>query len=193
MTEFRSGPGTFIYKFSIGKGLMKIMKKVLSWLDLHFEAVLMSVFLCGVVVMMSIHVFFRYVVRAPLTWSEEATRYMFIWFVFTGMSYGIRNGTHIRVNIIEVLCPKVVPIFSWIQDIVGAAFVLYLTPAAVRAMQDIAARNQTSAGLHLPMVFVYGSLMLALILSIIRVIQRFALRFIPSQKTDFGTEGETVV
>lgn len=169
------------------------MKKILSWLDQHFEEVLMSVFLCGVVVMMSIHVFFRYVVKAPLTWSEEATRYMFIWFVFMGMSYGIRNGTHIRVNIVEVLCPKVVPLLSWIQDIVGAAFVFYLTPAALRAMQDIAARNQTSAGLHLPMVFVYGSLMLALILSILRVIQRFALRFTSARKTDSGTEGEALV
>ena len=149
------------------------MKKILSWLDLHFEEVLMSFLLCGVVVIMSIHVCFRYVVKAPLTWSEEAT--------------------HIRVNIIEVLCPKVVPLLSWIQDIVGAAFVFYLTPAALRAMQDIAARNQTSAGLHLPMVFVYGSLMLALILSILRVIQRFALRFTSARKTDSGTEGEALV
>ena len=76
----------------------------------------------------------RYFQLGTLTWSEEATRYMFIWFVFMGMSYGIRNGTHIRVNIIEVLCPKVVPLLSWIQDIVGAAFVFYLTPAALRAM-----------------------------------------------------------
>ena len=75
----------------------------------------------------------------------------------------------------------------------GAAFVFYLTPAALRAMQDIAARNQTSAGLHLPMVFVYGSLMLALILSILRVIQRFALRFTSARKTDSGTEGEALV
>lgn len=169
------------------------MKKVLSWLDQHFEEMLMCIFLCGVVVMMSIHVFFRYVMRAPLTWSEEATRYMFIWFVFMGMSYGIRNGTHIRVNIIEVLCPSVTSVFSWIQDIVGAAFIFYLTPAALRAMQDIAARNQTSAGLHLPMVFVYGALMLALILSTVRVIQKFVLRFISPRKADSEMEGEASV
>ena len=85
------------------------MKTTLRWLDQHFEEMLMAIFLCGVVVLMTLHVFFRYVMRAPLTWSEEATRYMFIWFVFIGISYGIRNNTHIRVNIIEVLCPKVIP------------------------------------------------------------------------------------
>ncbi len=79
------------------------MKKALCWLDRHFEEVLMAIFLCGIVIMMTTHVFFRYVMRTPLTWTEEATRYMFIWFVFMGFSYSIRNDAHIRVNIIEVL------------------------------------------------------------------------------------------
>lgn len=149
------------------------MKAALRWLDQHFEEVLMAIFLCGIVVMMTTHVFFRYVVKAPLTWSEEATRYMFIWFVFMGISYGIRNGTHIRVNIIEVLCPKVIPVFSLIQDVVGALFIFYLIPAALRSMQQLAARHQTSAGLHLPMVFVYGALMTGLCISVIRIIQKF--------------------
>lgn len=153
------------------------MKAALCWLDQHFEEMLMAIFLCGVVVMMTIHVFFRYVMRAPLTWSEEATRYMFIWFVFMGVSYGIRNNTHIRVNILEVLCPKVIPVFGLIQDVVGAAFVFYLLPAAWRSICMLAERNQTSAGLHLPMVFVYGALMLGLCLSVIRILQSFYFRF----------------
>lgn len=153
------------------------MKTTFRWLDQHFEEMLMAIFLCGVVVMMTTHVFFRYVMRAPLTWSEETTRYMFIWFVFMGVSYGIRNDTHIRVNIIEVLCPKVIPVFSLIQDTVGALFILYLTPAAFNSMQQIAERGQTSAGLHLPMTFVYGALMVGLCISIIRVVQKFYFRF----------------
>ena len=62
------------------------MKKVIRWLDQHFEEVLMAIFLSGVVIMMTTHVFFRYVMKAPLSWTEEATRYMFIWFVFLGMN-----------------------------------------------------------------------------------------------------------
>lgn len=152
------------------------MKKTLRWLDQHFEEVLLAIFLCGIVIMMTTHVFFRYVMKSPLTWTEEATRYMFIWFVFMGVSYGIRNDTHIRVNILEVLCPKVIPVFSLVQDIVSAAFVFYLLPAGMSAMQQIAERGQTSAGLHLPMVFVYGALMVGLWLSVIRIIQKFWMR-----------------
>lgn len=162
------------------------MKKVLMWLDRHFEEVLMSVFLCGIVIMMTIHVFCRYALRHPLTWTEEATRYMFIWFVFMGVSYGIRNGTHIRVNILEVFFPKVVPVFSWIQDIVGAAFILYMIPAAIAGVQTQIVRHQISAGLHLPMQFVYSSLMLALFLSVIRIIQRFIFRITAKKVTNHG-------
>lgn len=153
------------------------MKTTLRWLDQHFEEMLMAIFLCGVVVLMTLHVFFRYVMRAPLTWSEEATRYMFIWFVFIGISYGIRNNTHIRVNIIEVLCPMVIPVFSLIQDLAGALFILYLLPAAFNSMRQIAERNQTSAGLHLPMIFVYGALFMGLCISVIRIIQNFFAAF----------------
>ncbi len=153
------------------------MKKALFWLDRHFEEVLMAIFLCGIVIMMTTHVFFRYVMKAPLTWTEESTRYMFIWFVFMGVSYGIRNDTHIRVNIIEVLCPKMLPALSIIQDLVSATFVLYMLPAAFRSMQQLAARNQISAGLHLPMVFVYGALAFGLCLSVVRIIQKFYTRF----------------
>ena len=153
------------------------MKKLLSAFDQHFEEILMSVFLVGIVVMMTVHVFCRYVLKAPLTWTEEATRYMFIWFVFIGISYGIKKETHIRVNIIEPLHPKVIPIFSLIQDIIGAAFIFYMLPAAVKAMQQISMRHQISAGLHLPMICVYGALFIGLCLSVIRIIQKFYFRF----------------
>lgn len=154
------------------------MIKILKWMDKYFEEVIMAIALSGIVVMMSTHVFFRYVLESPLSWTEEATRYLFVWFVFMGVSYGIRNNTHIRVNVIETLYPKVEPVFSLIQDIVGAAFIFYMVPAAFKSMRFIAMRHQISAGLHLPMVYVYGALLVGLCLSVIRVIQRFYFRIL---------------
>ena len=153
------------------------MKKILTAIDKHVEELLMAISLSGVVIMMAVHVFFRYVVKSPLTWSEEARRYLFIWFVFLGFSYGIKNDTHIRVNIIETLYPKVVPIFNKIQFIVTTLFVLYLLPASYKVLQQVNMRHQISAGLHLPMEYVYGSLFLGLCLSVIRIIQKLVLYF----------------
>ena len=133
---------------------------------------------------MTLHVFFRYVMQAPLTWSEEATRYMFIWFVFIGISYGIRNNTHIRVNIIEVLCPKVIPVFSLIQDLAGALFILYLLPAAFNSMRQIAEKSNFRRAASSYDICV-GALFMGLCISVIRIIQKFYCRFrFPAAKTE---------
>lgn len=152
------------------------MKQIITWLDKHVEEILMCIFLAGIVIFMAVHVFFRYVLRSPLTWTEELTRYCFIWFVFSGFSYGIKNNTHIRVNIVETLYPKTVVIFGWIQDIVTLLFIVYMIPAGISSMKYFIARSQPSPGLHLPMIYVYGSLFLALFASLLRMLQKIYLK-----------------
>ena len=163
--------------------------KFLRWLDKHFEEMLMSIFLCGIVIFMTVHVFCRYVLKSPLVWTEEATRYLFIWFVYMGISYGIRNETHVRVNIVETFFPKVILVFGWIQDLVMTAFVIYLIPAGFRRLSDVAARGTTSAGLHRSMVFVYGALEVGLLFSVVRIIQKFYFRVSGIVKGNKGMKG----
>ena len=158
--------------------------KVLRWLDEHFEEVLMSVSLIGIVVAMSVHVFFRYVMKDPLTWTEECTRYLFIWFTFSGFGYGIKHESHIRVNIIETFCPKIIPVFSWIQDIVTLAFVIFMLPAGWASLQYFATHNMTSPGMGIPSWIVYASLFFGLIMGVIRMIQRIILRVTKHDTTD---------
>lgn len=158
------------------------MKKLLSMVDNHLEEVIMSVFLAGIVVFMSIHVFCRYVLKAPLTWSEEATRYMFIWFVFMGVSYGIKNDTHIRVNILESFFPKLIKPFRLIRYLAASSFILYLLPASYKGLQQIAMRKQISAGLHIPMTYIYGALFVGLCLSVIRILQILIQQFLSKKE-----------
>lgn len=152
------------------------MKKLLLWLDEKFEETILNILLAGIVISMSVHVFFRYVLKSPLTFTEELSRYLFIWFVFMGISYGIKESIHIRVNIIEEFFPKVTPIFSFVQDLVITIVVLYLIPAGINVTKFFLKTNQTSPGLEINMVFIYGSFMLALFLSLIRIIQRWVHR-----------------
>lgn len=80
--------------------------RLLRWLDKYFEESLMLILLAAMVCIMGLQVFMRYVMQNSLSWPEEMTRYMFIWFVFLGISYGIRNDIHIRVNLLETFFPK---------------------------------------------------------------------------------------
>ena len=158
------------------------MKKIILWLDEHFEEFFLTIFLLGIVLSMTIHVFFRYVLKTPLVFTEELSRYLFIWFVFIGFSYGIKNSIHIRVNIIEEFFPSVIPVFGIIQDVVVTFFIVYMIPAGINVCKFFLRTGQKSPGLEVPMLLIYGSLMLGLLLSLIRIIQKWILRFKKGRK-----------
>lgn len=67
------------------------MKKVLNRIDEYLEEVLLAGALAAMAVIMGVQVFFRYVLGASLSWSEELTRYLFIWAGFLSVSYCTKN------------------------------------------------------------------------------------------------------
>ena len=63
------------------------MKKALLWLNDSLEEFLMIASLILMTMIMGIQVFSRYVLGASLSWSEELTRYIFVWAGFLSVSY----------------------------------------------------------------------------------------------------------
>ena len=51
-------------------------------------------------------VVFRYVIAAPLPWSEELARYCFVWIVFLGGAVGLSRGIHLGVDLLVNKLPK---------------------------------------------------------------------------------------
>lgn len=51
-------------------------------------------------------VIFRYVIEAPLPWSEELARYCFVWIVFLGGALGLSRGVHLGVDLLVNRLPK---------------------------------------------------------------------------------------
>ncbi|WP_264214425.1 TRAP transporter small permease [Leisingera thetidis] len=50
-------------------------------------------------------VIFRYVIAAPLPWSEEMARYCFVWIVFLGGAIGLARGFHLGVDLFANMLP----------------------------------------------------------------------------------------
>ncbi len=80
-------------------------KKILHFLDgaeNYMAQILLVFFVCILFSQIFLRVAFNYVV----TWSEEISRFSFVWFVFFGASYAARLGAHNRVTVQFKLLPK---------------------------------------------------------------------------------------
>ncbi len=162
--------------------------KILRWLDKYFEEVIVLSLLAIMVIIMGIQVFMRYAVNYSLSWPEELTRYMFIWFVFIGMSYAVKYDIHIRINILETFVPKIEKKLRVIQDIFFFVFCCYMLPYAFKAVKMLIKTNQHSPAMQIPMYAVYVALLIGLILTIFRLVQKYVIIFKTAKKANHTTE-----
>lgn len=85
----------------LADGLEVILKK----LDKVFE-IITALLLAGMVILIFAQVVCRYVFSAPLAWSEELARYLFIWMTFIAAYVAARKGKHIGVEALQKALPK---------------------------------------------------------------------------------------
>jgi TRAP-type C4-dicarboxylate transport system permease small subunit len=95
--------------------------KVDAFLDWFAVILFMIVF-----VVVLLQVFMRYVFNAPIAWSEELARYLFMWLCFIGWCFATRNGTHIRIAIVADNLPN-----SWRKALDILNFILTMIFAVV--------------------------------------------------------------
>jgi TRAP-type C4-dicarboxylate transport system permease small subunit len=125
-------------------------------------------------------VVFRYVLRSPLYWSEEAARYIMIWIVFLGASIGIRKASHLGFTwYVERSSLRIRRICALIAHLGLLAFSLNITYYG--SIITLNNTDQLSPGLQMPIAFVYACLPVGGILCIIQLIP--ILVKLSSQKT----------
>ena len=131
----------------------------LAWL---VRAVII-VLLAAMVAVTATQVFFRYALNQPLTWSEELSRYLFIWIVFLATWAAFRQGLHLGVNAVTgLLPPRGVAVMARVIEAIILAFLVAALSAADRVLTVTAA--QTSPTLGLPMHVVYAAFPVAAVL-----------------------------
>jgi TRAP-type C4-dicarboxylate transport system permease small subunit len=73
-------------------------------------------------------VFFRYVLLAPLPWSEEVGRYLMIWVGFLAASIAIQQGMHVGIDFLVQWVPPGMAL--WMRRVsraLTAGFLLVVT------------------------------------------------------------------
>jgi TRAP-type C4-dicarboxylate transport system permease small subunit len=158
--------------------MKSILKKTLPILD-NIEGYLCKFFLGFFVILLFVQVVMRVVFQSSITWSEEASRFAFVWFAFLGASYAARLGAHNRVTFQFKFFPKIVgDISQLIADLVWIGFNTVMTIKSIETIQDMLEFPFFSPALDLPMHYVYMLFPFAFTLITIRIIQVNVLKFV---------------
>ena len=82
----------------------------------------------GMTIVVLLGVFFRYVIRQPLSWSEEVARYLMIWAASLAISIGIMRKEHLGITIfIHRLPPAMQKVMAVLVNVIVLWFLWVLT------------------------------------------------------------------
>lgn len=119
---------------------------LLTWLMVAAVTVLL--------VPVSLQIFSRFTELIPrYLWTEEASRFLFIWMVMLGAMIGVREGTHFEVDVWPQLGKRGDAILKIVSNLFVLAFALVFSWWGVAFTQF--GWNQTSEIADLPMWMIF--------------------------------------
>lgn len=88
----------------------------------------------------------------PAPWTEELTRFMFIWLIYLGIGIGFRKVESARVTLLINYLPKFLQKGSvWMYSFASIGFFLFMVVLGIELMSQQINTNETSSVLLLPM------------------------------------------
>jgi TRAP-type transport system small permease protein len=150
------------------------MKKILDGIERTVDAACFVFMSIGFVITF-FHIIGRYILRAPIFFSEELARYCFIWACMLGASVVNRRDEHTNVTFFTMLLPKRVQAWLYIgRELV----ILVLLASLIYHGIDLSIRMRTvySAAMEISWAFMYMALPATCALLILSTIRLIAIK-----------------
>jgi TRAP-type C4-dicarboxylate transport system permease small subunit len=152
----------------------RILKDIYENFEKYFCAFLMAL----LVVCLGLQVFFRYVLQAALTWTEELSRFCFIWVIYLGTCVAAKEQQHVRVTAQFLLLPERFRIYQWIlADVVWVIFNIVFAVQGVRLVLHMLKYPEITPSLGWSAAWIYAVIPLGFILMTLRIAQVYYRAF----------------
>lgn len=144
------------------------MKKVIRIIDALVNLILIAL-LVAIIVTVVLQIFFRFFISKPLSWSEEFSRYGFIWISYIGGYICSRNNSHLGISVFVDSLPSTIgKIVRWIANI---CLVIYQGVVCYYGAElCMKVMRQTSPVLRAPMGVVYAAIPIGMFLMLIATV-----------------------
>ena len=148
-----------------------MIARLLSFVS-RFELILANASLAALVLVLAAQIFFRYVLHIGLSWSEEISRFVFVWFVYISASLAAQRGSHIRVTLFARLLPVPDRFVFLLADLVWVIFNAFVVAAGAMLVTRTLKYPVYSTSLFIPLAYIYLVIPLAHALMILRILER---------------------
>ncbi|WHH58545.1 TRAP transporter small permease [Petroclostridium sp. X23] len=144
------------------------IKNLWDKFELYLMVVFLGVFLLNIFVQIIMRLFFK----SPLSFTEEVSRYSFVWMVFLGLSFATRYDKHIRVDFLYARFPKIIQfIVDMLLNVLTLAVFIWIFHTGLKYV-EYSSITRTYA-LNIQKSIVVAIIPLSGLLMIIRVIEKF--------------------
>lgn len=110
------------------KGLLKAIQKIREFFEIYVPCIAFLV-MFGTYIL---QVFMRYVVRHPLTWSNEVIVCAFTWTVLFGACYAMRERSHVKFTMVtDALPEKAAAVFKIAGNLIIVVCFILMIPASI--------------------------------------------------------------
>lgn len=114
----------------------------------------LALLLAAMVVVIAAQVWYRFILNDPLSWSEEAGRYLFVWITFLGAAAGVRYQVHLGIDLPErLLSPTACRVVVVSVNLIIQAFLLVIIFWGFKILGVV--QYQTSPSMNISMRYPY--------------------------------------
>ncbi|HSR12755.1 MAG TPA: TRAP transporter small permease, partial [Thermodesulfobacteriota bacterium] len=134
-----------------------------------------AVLLIGITIVVTLQIVCRYILQELPPWSEELSRYLFIWGNFLGAGVALARGSHVSIDsLITRLSPGVRGKLETVVSILITAFAVFLAYQGVKTAASMS--GSTSITMHFSMGWIFAALPAAGFIFILYQLQKIFKR-----------------
>lgn len=124
------------------------------------------------VVFITAQVFFRYVFTNPLDWTEQTSRYLFIWMMMLGVAVVFHRNS---VMAFDMILHRMRDPLRYFIELLIILIVIFFTVYYAYHAYSLASQvvGRMTSGIQVPVTFMYGSMVVSNVLVLLVMIEKF--------------------
>lgn len=160
------------------KILSQVNKTVIKFLE-YLLAVLLGIAVCFIIA----QVFCRYVLGHPLDWTEQSSRFLFIWMMMLGAAIVFYRDSAMAFDMLLHAFPS--KLQFWLEALIKLLIILFSLYYGYQAIVLASSvGHRMTSGVRIPLALMYSSMIVSNIFVVMVMVEKFIAHFISKDKEE---------